>query len=225
MNFSCETISDKVAALILEPTEEKDDIVFFGEDIKHYEIDPNSGEVRMSEKTDVVGIPGWKGPINKADVITWENNIGKPYLTIAYFKDEVAEEYTTRGLIVPMPPLQQWMIKNGRRYEWGASGPEDWGRMLSGKFIDTDKGFGVAIDEDVSTPEKMAAYLEKTVKSLPQSKRDLILWMLANNDGKMVKSKLRKAMGVDYPLLNPTLEELVKESRIKRLWRRSRDLV
>jgi hypothetical protein len=114
-----------------------------------------------------------------------------------------------------MPPLQQWLIKNGRRYEWGASGPEDWERMLSGKFIDTDKGLGEAIDEDVSTPEKMAAYLEKIAKSLPQSKHDLILWMLANNDGKMVRSKLRMAMGLDYPLLDPILEELVKESRIK----------
>ena len=214
-NFSCETVSDKVAALILEPLEEKDDIVFFGEDIERYEIDPNSGEVKMSKKTDYVGIPGWNGP-NKADsAITWENNIGKIYLKIAHLKDEVAEEYTIRGLIVPMPPLQQWLIKNGRRYEWGASGPKDWAQILSGKFVDTDKGSGVAIDEDVSTPEKMAAYLEKTAKNLTQSKRDLILWMLASNDGKMVRSKLRMAMGLDYPILDPILVELVKESKIK----------
>ena len=213
-NFSCETVSDKVAALILEPLEEKDDIVFFGEDIERYEIDPNSGEVKMNEKTDVIRIPGWNGPVKAGTTLTWENEIGNTHLAIAYIKDEVAEEYTTEGLIIPMPPLKQWLLKNGRRYEWGASGPEDWGRILSGKFIDTAKGLGEAIDESVSTPEKMAAYLEKTAKSLSQSKRDLILWMLANN-GKMVRSKLRMDMGLDYPVLDPILEELVKDSKIK----------
>ena len=39
--------------------------------------------------------------------------------------------------------------------------------------------------------------------------------MLANNDGKMVRSKLRMAIGLDYPILDPILEELVKESKIK----------
>jgi len=41
-----EFVSEKVATLILERLQEGDDIVFCGEDIERYEIDPYSGEVR-----------------------------------------------------------------------------------------------------------------------------------------------------------------------------------
>ena len=51
--------------------------------------------------------------------------------------------------------------------------------------------------------------------SLSQSQRDRILWILANNGGKMERSRLRARIGIRYALLNPILEELVREGRIK----------
>jgi hypothetical protein len=51
--------------------------------------------------------------------------------------------------------------------------------------------------------------------SLSQSLRDRILWILANNGGKMERSRLRGRTGMRYALLNPILEELTREGRIK----------
>ena len=51
--------------------------------------------------------------------------------------------------------------------------------------------------------------------TLSQSPRDRILWILANNGGKMERSRLRVFTGMRYALLNPILDELVKEGRIK----------
>jgi predicted transcriptional regulator len=51
--------------------------------------------------------------------------------------------------------------------------------------------------------------------SLSQSPRDRILWILSNNGSKMERSRLRAATGMRYALLNPILDELVKEGRIK----------
>jgi predicted transcriptional regulator len=51
--------------------------------------------------------------------------------------------------------------------------------------------------------------------SFSHSPRDRILWILTNNGGKMERSRLRAATGMIYALLNPILEELVKEGRIK----------
>lgn len=45
-DYFLEFASEKVATLILERLQEGDDIVFCGEDIERYEIDPNSGEVK-----------------------------------------------------------------------------------------------------------------------------------------------------------------------------------
>jgi hypothetical protein len=50
---------------------------------------------------------------------------------------------------------------------------------------------------------------------LSQSPRDRVLWMLANNGGKMERSRLRGSTGMRYALLNPILDELVKEGRIR----------
>ena len=50
--------------------------------------------------------------------------------------------------------------------------------------------------------------------SLSQSPRDRILWTLANNGGKMEQSRLRAATGMRYALLNPILDELVREGRL-----------
>jgi hypothetical protein len=51
--------------------------------------------------------------------------------------------------------------------------------------------------------------------SLSQSPRDRILWILANNDGKMERSRLRAATGMRYALLIPILEGLVREGKIR----------
>jgi predicted transcriptional regulator len=51
--------------------------------------------------------------------------------------------------------------------------------------------------------------------SLSQSPRDRILWILANNGGKMERSRLRVSTGMRYALLNPILDELMKEGRIR----------
>jgi hypothetical protein len=58
-----------------------------------------------------------------------------------------------------------------------------------------------------------------------QSPRDHILWILANNGGKMERSRLRAATGMRYALLNPILEELVREGRIKIVAGKQGDIV
>jgi predicted transcriptional regulator len=51
--------------------------------------------------------------------------------------------------------------------------------------------------------------------SLSPSPRVHILRILAHNDGKMERSKLRACTGMRYALLNSILEALVREGRIK----------
>jgi predicted transcriptional regulator len=61
--------------------------------------------------------------------------------------------------------------------------------------------------------------------NLSQSPRDRILWILANNGDKMERSRLRARTGMRYALLNPILDELVKEGRIKMTVGKQGDLV
>jgi len=51
--------------------------------------------------------------------------------------------------------------------------------------------------------------------SLSHSPRDRILWILANSNGRMERSRFRACTGMRYKLLNPLLEELAVEGRIK----------
>ena len=51
--------------------------------------------------------------------------------------------------------------------------------------------------------------------TLSQSPRDRILWLLANHAGKMERSRLRRRMGMRYAVLNPILDELAREGRIR----------
>jgi hypothetical protein len=51
--------------------------------------------------------------------------------------------------------------------------------------------------------------------SLSQSPLDRILWTLANNGGKLERSRLRARTGMRYAMLNPILEELAREGRIR----------
>ena len=52
-----------------------------------------------------------------------------------------------------------------------------------------------------------------TITSL-ESPRDHILWILAGSGGRMERSKLRRASGLKIALLDPILDELMKEGRI-----------
>jgi predicted transcriptional regulator len=61
--------------------------------------------------------------------------------------------------------------------------------------------------------------------SSSQSSRDRILWILANHDGKMERSRLRRRMAMRYALLNPILEELAREGRIKMTFGKQGDVV
>jgi len=61
--------------------------------------------------------------------------------------------------------------------------------------------------------------------TLSQSPRDRILWILANNGGKMERSRLRAATGMRYALLNPILDELASEGRIRLALGKEGDMV
>ena len=52
-----------------------------------------------------------------------------------------------------------------------------------------------------------------------------ILWILTNNDGKMGQSRLRAHTGMRYALLNPILEELAREGRIRIATGKDSDLI
>ena len=61
--------------------------------------------------------------------------------------------------------------------------------------------------------------------SLSQSPRDRILWILANNGGKMERSRLRARTGMRYAMLNPILDELTGEGRIRITKSKDGDLI
>ncbi len=61
--------------------------------------------------------------------------------------------------------------------------------------------------------------------SFSQSPRDRILWTLAAHGGKMERSRLRRCMGVEDALLNPILEELAREGRIRIATGKDSDLI
>ena len=49
-----------------------------------------------------------------------------------------------------------------------------------------------------------------------QSPRDRILWILANHGGKMIRSSLRRDVGIKQADLDIILADLEREGRIKR---------
>jgi len=61
--------------------------------------------------------------------------------------------------------------------------------------------------------------------SFSHSPRDRILWILANNGGKMERSRLRADTGMRYALLIPILEKLVREGRIKTTLGKDGDII
>ena len=114
-------------------------------------------------------IPGWSGP-EKAigDMFRWGKKIANNRLIIRYLKDKASGNYVTEGIFWDVSKLiggQRWFIKNGKKFElefkltsWGDPQTED------GDLAVTGRGLGETIEEDVSTPERMATYLEQLAK-------------------------------------------------------------
>ena len=50
---------------------------------------------------------------------------------------------------------------------------------------------------------------------MTQSPRDKIVWILANSNGKMERSRLRRCAGIKLADLNLILGELAREGRIR----------
>jgi hypothetical protein len=48
-----------------------------------------------------------------------------------------------------------------------------------------------------------------------QSPRDRVLWILSEHGGQMKRNRLRAHTGMRYALLDPILEELAREGRIR----------
>jgi hypothetical protein len=202
--------------------DEAENVIIFGDDLGHFQIDPVTHEV--NKNTEVVEIPGWDKQVVKGTTITWTKLIGYTCLQIEYSKDQATKKYVTAGLIVPPSPQEQWLIKDGRIYEWVLE-PKDWQRVFSGELVDTHSRTVDVIAEDISTPQKMAIYLEKTAANLSQPLRDLILWILAERGGKMERNRLRMFTGRDYAVLDPLLEELAREGKIKMTAGKQGDLI
>lgn len=205
--------SEKIAEMIFRILEDGgEDVIIFEDDLEHFQIDSVTHEV--SRKPEVAEIPGWDELVVRGTTFTWTKMIGNTFLRIGYSKDQATEEYVTIGLILPSPPQEQWLIKDGMRYEWVLE-QKDYQRIFSGEFVDTHSLTGDVIAEDVSTPPKMAAYLEKTAAHISQPLRDRIIWILAECGGKMERSRLRNFTGRDYPILDPIFGALEKEGKIK----------
>jgi hypothetical protein len=51
--------------------------------------------------------------------------------------------------------------------------------------------------------------------SISQTMRDRILWLLENNGSKMERANLRRKIGWRYAVLDPILEQLEKQGKIK----------
>jgi hypothetical protein len=49
----------------------------------------------------------------------------------------------------------------------------------------------------------------------PQASRDRILWILCNHGRKMERSRLRRHTGMRYAIMDPILEELAWEGKIR----------
>ena len=50
---------------------------------------------------------------------------------------------------------------------------------------------------------------------LVQSMHDRVLWLLENHGGRMARASLRRKIGWRYAILDPILENLEKEGKIK----------
>lgn len=108
--------------------------------------------------------PGW-GVINRNESsITWGRVIATGRLTIKKVRDEITGECKIIGSIqyksiLPRPHSISWLIKYGRKFQSTYSQKDS-----SIDIENTDSGPGEPIEENVSTPEMMAAYLERLAR-------------------------------------------------------------
>ena len=108
---------------------------------------------------------GWKELGREESLIAWMKQIKGNTLKVQYSKDKITDEWVTEAIILSINPVKHWKIKEGRKYLWDWQTVQTEGgtdlKIVDGDIMDTDHGAGEVIDDDVSTPEKMAAYLEK----------------------------------------------------------------
>jgi hypothetical protein len=126
--------------------------------------------IEMTKDLNLPHILGWEGP-EKAigDMYRWGRKINYNRLIIRYLRDKVTGKYVTEGIFWDVSKLiggRRWLIQNGRKYvldlqltTWGDLKTED------GDLAVTGRGAGEVIDKDVSTPEKMAVYLENLAQN------------------------------------------------------------
>jgi hypothetical protein len=84
----------------------------------------------------------------------------------------------------------------------------------SREFIKKVENFGLAVEDDLINQPKWWQFWKRWRLWL-HSPRDRVLWILSENGGKMERSRLRRDTGTIYALLDPVLEELAREGRIK----------
>ena len=64
---------------------------------------------------------------------------------------------------------------------------------------------------------KVGPFESRSEMECTQSIRDKILWELANNESKLTRKVLRRRIGIKYVDLDPVLEELERDGRIRRI--------
>lgn len=119
---------------------------------------------------DLPHIEGWDGPKKaNGDMYMWGREVNGNRLEIRYLRDKITGYYVTEGSfwdvstrIVSTRIGQSWLIQNGRKYVLDLA-LTTYGdiQVNDGDLGMTGFGPGEVISEDVSTPEMMAAYLEK----------------------------------------------------------------
>lgn len=118
----------------------------------------------MVEEHELPHIPGWDGP-EKAigDMYRWGRKVNNIHLVIRYLRWK-QPEICYRGVFWDVSQLmgQRWLIQNDRKFilDFVHTAAGDI-QVKDGDLAATGRGPGEAINEDVSTPEKMAVYLEK----------------------------------------------------------------
>ena len=119
----------------------------------------------MTNKFDFNMPSGWEELGRTESLIAWMKQIKGNTLRVQYSKDIITDEWSTEGIILSIFPVKHWIIKDGRKYLWDLQTVQtERGidlKVAEGDLVDTDHGAGEVIDDDVSTPEKMAYYLEK----------------------------------------------------------------
>lgn len=90
--------------------------------------------------------------------------------------------------------------------------------MLDGRQGECRQDWQFPSQYKIINAKSISSYLTREhpeMSSFTHSPRERILWILANNGDKMERSRLRVATGMRYAMLNPILEELMKEGRVR----------